>query len=475
MVTYRRRRPSVRRRSVRRVVSRLRRTGRVAVARRRKRKVIYRRGRTGIRRIGGRGDYWTDGGARSLIETGGGVLGAGLGGMAGAALGPVGIGLGGLGGLTTGYEAGHSVANIFGMGDYSVRGNSLMSLPMGNAIPSFGDLRHATVIRHREFIQDITAAGSTVFTNVSFAINPGLVSTFPWLSQLAQCYDQYQFSGLVFEFVSTCSDNSSALPVGSIIMATDYDAADSAYTSKLTMENSQYCVSGKPSCNLTHPIECDPSYTNQPVKYLRGAAQSSGTDIRQYDVGNFQIATVGLSASSGNIGELWVSYEVALIKPQLQASNLFRVDHFNLGATWGTTVATGLGTTPAIAIAKVAETGSNLGFSILNESSFSIPRDTAVGRYAMFGKWLGASAALTSAVTVTYGTGLTALSIQNNNTSALSGAAGGETGAQQWFLATFQITAILSAASTIAFATGTLPGTPAAGDIFFWRMPENID
>ena len=51
------------------------------------------------------------------------------------------------------------------------------------------------IFRHREYIKDITS--NIGFTNVSFDINPGLVATFPWFAQAAQCFEEYEMRGLV--------------------------------------------------------------------------------------------------------------------------------------------------------------------------------------------------------------------------------------------------------------------------------------
>lgn len=42
----------------------------------------------------------------------------------------------------------------------------------------------------------------------------------------------------------------------------------------------------------------------------------AGTDIRFFDLGNFQIATTGFQGTSVNIGELHCTYQVRLLKPK---------------------------------------------------------------------------------------------------------------------------------------------------------------
>jgi len=220
-------------------------------------------------------------------------------------------------GAALGGMAGRGIASLSGMGDYTIRKNSLLQLDEGMQVASFGDMNHGVIIMHREYIGDITQTQN--FTLTSFPINPGLAGTFPWLSNIAPNFDQYQILGMIFHFRSTASDfgTTTNMAMGSIILATDYDSADNLYGSKIEMENAQYSTSGKPSVDVMHAIECDPDITFAPIKYVRSGGVPAGKDSRLYDQGNFQIATTGMPANSGAIGELWVTYKIAFFKPAL--------------------------------------------------------------------------------------------------------------------------------------------------------------
>lgn len=393
---------------------------------------------------------------------------------------------GGPGGAAIGGAAGNLFSKLVGFGDYNVIANSLSAtsekMNMGQPVAQFGNISNGTVVQHREYIQDVVGTGSTAFSITAFNINPGLPNTFPWLAFLASNYEQYEIRGMVFEYKSLCSDQTAgaASALGSVILATDYDSIDAAYASKSEMEQSQYCVSGKPSNDIIHPIECAPNRTSIPINYIRSTTQPLGTDIRLYDLGRFQLALAGIPAATAPagslLGELWVTYEIVLYKPQISNVNFyFQADHFNLGTTTGATVADGFGTTTAIAVAKAAEAGSNLGFFIQDKNIVGVPRTTPIGRYLACFKWLGASTALATAITVTYGAGLSTLLIQNNNTSGQSNAVAAETALQQWVILTFQITSLLTTASTITLTAGTLPGTPSAGEFYIMRLPGTLD
>lgn len=216
-------------------------------------------------------------------------------------------------GATVGRRLGGMINKITGFGDYKVSGNSLVA---GATIPSFDSGRRGVTLTHREFLCDLT--GSAGFNAKQFVLNPGIRSTFPWLSDLGNRFEQYRIRGMVFEFVSTSADalNSTNTALGTVIMSTQYNVYRPAFTSKMEMESYEFTVSGRPSANLIHPIECAPSETPFKVYYIRNAPISDGADLRMYDHGVFTIATVGMQAAA-TIGELWVSYDVELLKPRI--------------------------------------------------------------------------------------------------------------------------------------------------------------
>lgn len=381
----------------------------------------------------------------------------------GAAAGGV---LGGGWGARLGGLAGEGISNIAGFGAYNVNVNSLM-LPEGTQIPAFGDLSQATIVRHREFIGDITVPGTpATFTNVSYPLNPGMSNTFPWLSTLASAYDQYVFLGMIFEFKSTFSENATTTgPMGSVIMSTEYDSADASFTTKLQMENNQYTVSNKPSMDMVHIIECDPTVTHSPLKYLRNQGVPSGKDVRLYDHGVFQIATVGLpTGSTGNVGELWCSYEVALIKPQL-GPGFSGADHFVL-ATSINSPSTYLGTNTVATYSGIGGTTSG--------NTYSFPAGV-IGSFGAFYVVVGASTALTTGMlfTLSNASNLNILDGQTNRVAAVTANA---TATRQIIQIFFSISQAQSNTGIASFAltTGTLPGTISSADLVVYQLPTSI-
>lgn len=244
----------------------------------------------------------------------------------------VGRDIGGLLGFAPlGERVGGAIGRLFGKGDYQVRSNSLMESygkPSAGPPPPalFRNGKRGVRVVEREYLGDIRSGtlsgGSSVFTNQSFIINPGLSTTFPWLSKIARQFDQWEPHGIVFEYRSTSSEyNGSSQSLGTVILATDYDVVDSPYLNKVQAENSDYAMSVKSSDCAVHGVECALDERPTPILFTRTANRPSGTDPRLYDLGNFQLCTQGMSVADVTLGELWVSYDITFYKKQINAED----------------------------------------------------------------------------------------------------------------------------------------------------------
>lgn len=170
-------------------------------------------------------------------------------------------------------------------------------------------------------------------------LNPGIAQTFPWMSQMADAYEEYRIKGMAFQFKSTSGEfvlnsvaGGSSGALGTVVMATNYNAAvHPAFTDKKSMENYEFAQSAPPTRSMVHYIESKGPGTPVKTLYLRTGAKADDTDIRLYDIGTFAIATQGMIAEVDNatIGELWVAYEVEFFKPRYRVSG-GKTDHYSL-------------------------------------------------------------------------------------------------------------------------------------------------
>lgn len=217
--------------------------------------------------------------------------------------------------------AARAVAKWFGVGDYTLRSNSLIKA--GSTDTSKVEIIPAgpreTRIIYREYIGDVfthpTTAGA--FFAKQYPLNPGLVSLCPWLAPIAQQYEQWTPNGIIFEFRSTSSEYVATQALGSVIMATEYDSLDAAFSNKQDMLNAAYSNESKPSDRIVHGVECDPRDNPNRIFYVRSGAVPAGGSVRDYDLGTFTIATQGGSTANLNLGSLYVHYDITFRKEQL--------------------------------------------------------------------------------------------------------------------------------------------------------------
>jgi len=249
---------------------------------------------------------------------------------------------------------GSGIGNILGSGDYQMMGGSpkYNVLTSDVQVPQFSTGRQTNIVCHREYLTDII--GTSGFNVTKYAVNPGVSSTFPWLSTLAQNYQEYRIHGIIFEFRSLITDFVTGGAPGVIVMATNYNADAPLFSSKQEMENSEYAVATKPTLSLIHGLECASGQTVLPEKYIRTGDVPSGQDLRMYDLGNVQVATQGNPTQL--LGELWISYCVEFFKPRLPgtvggsvASGWIRRSTFTQSNPLGTVAVSASGSLPLIA------------------------------------------------------------------------------------------------------------------------------
>jgi hypothetical protein len=249
-------------------------------------------------------------------------------GTARAAGARVGMAAGGMPGAAMGSAIGQGIAAITGYGDYKVRTNSLNVVGTSvDTVPRFVNNDHAVRMTHREFVTDLVVPENpTDFHNDTYDINPSNIRLFPWLSRMATQYQQYRVHGMVVEYKSMSSDYAASGPLGTVMIASNYNVNDLPYPTKVALENSEFAVSSKPSRSIIHAIECDPNLGATNRYYYVRDLTASGTELsdnRLYDLAKIQVATSGLPGTAGaTMGEIWVSYDIEFTKPVLSAGSV---------------------------------------------------------------------------------------------------------------------------------------------------------
>jgi len=375
----------------------------------------------------------------------------------------------GPGGAALGTKLGAGISTVTGFGDYEVATNSLMG---SNAVPIFKKNARSIRIAHKEFLGDVT--GSLAFAVQAWSLNPGLIENFPWIAQVATAYQQYQFHGCLFEFVSTSANalNSTNTALGTVIMGTQYNVNRSNFTSKVEMEAYEFSSSGRPSANMLHAIECDPSETPIKQMYIRSGALAASEDKRFYDLGTFQLATVGMQAAS-TIGELWVTYDIEFFKPRVAPSAGPSAGYFAKFSLGPYTNTNSLG---SIQTARIGQLPISIVANGAGWDSIQFDPSISSGKFLITVRWTGSVAVVVAGTAST--TNLTAPAVGEfglGGTSAFFTPDAGPTVAQWQYTRITTITGYNAAGSRLIFSAMTLPTTAVAVDVLVMQIPSDYN
>ena len=249
-------------------------------------------------------------------------------------------------------KAGRNIGHVFdklssggflGRGMYTGRGaytgsaenphvNSIVDGGGATNSPLFGGDMGTINVIHREYLTDIYGppVGNS-FLVQDYSINPALAASFPFLSQIAANYDEYEFKQLMYTYKSTTTDigNSTTGQCGTVIQAVNYNADAAPFSDKGSMMEYFGAVSCKVTESSRCGVECDPTQNAGPaILHTRANPVIVGQDLKTYDVGTYQLAIANSPAAYANlpIGELWVDYAVQLRKPKLFTNRGLSID-----------------------------------------------------------------------------------------------------------------------------------------------------
>lgn len=373
-----------------------------------------------------------------------------------------------LGGLTgipgasaLGGWAGNAISQFMGWGDYAIGVNSLIN-PGGGLNVSKGVDASNIRVRHSEFLGDITVqTAATPFTlALNQVVNPGNAALFPWLSTMADNYEQWIPKGIVFEFKSTASTNSASTNLGSVAFASDYDVYDDAPTSRVQMLQMAFSQDNSVAVNQAHGLECDPRQNPNGMFWILHKGEQIEGSAREYHLCT-TYASAGNAAVAGIVGQLWVHYDIVLCKerPPRNLSGIY--DQWTITSTSGDTfsAANPLGISLSTLVYQHVPSTSDAEIR-LNPSQYIFPSSVNVGQeYLFMVRWRCAAAGTMTVPEPTYAncalgtddTGITKLwrsgtAANNENSNLIFGTATGSV-ANQHLVMLVKITGVAGRAS----------------------------
>ena len=127
---------------------------------------------------------------------------------------------------------------------------------------------NAITISNREYIGELTPTTGDFQTLYQSNINPGLISAFPWLSNIAQFYEEYEFVQLVYEIKSMVTAGND-VAAGSIVAVAQYNAENPEFTNKISMQQYEHAISAKVTANTLLGVECKPRHVFSKNLFVR--------------------------------------------------------------------------------------------------------------------------------------------------------------------------------------------------------------
>jgi len=180
---------------------------------------------------------------------------------------------------------------------------------IANSKPVFLPSKDGLRVKHREYVGDVGITSSLWTVVNSFAINPGMPSTFPWLSMLAQVFETYEVHSLAFIYQAALPSSTA----GTIYLSYDYDPADPAPLNKASMMSNMSAVACSSWASTKLPYV---SQGNKLInKFTRNSSLGINQDIKTYDAGTFYIASEGFAVATP--GNVFVEYDISLRIPQI--------------------------------------------------------------------------------------------------------------------------------------------------------------
>jgi len=191
-----------------------------------------------------------------------------------------------------------------------------------SSAPKFRNNKGVVRIVHKELVCSVTnntginisptftASGASVYQ-----VNAGCGTLFPWLSTIAQNFDEYKFNRLRLVYVPICS----TADTGRVMIGYDPDSTDAVPVDRQGL--SSYSCSAESSVWSVSTLDCNLSNTNK--WYYTNISGDNLPSSAYLDQG--QVFTACWSGGANLIvGELYALYDVSLKSPQPSAGSVYQ-------------------------------------------------------------------------------------------------------------------------------------------------------
>ena len=180
-----------------------------------------------------------------------------------------------------------------------------------NTGPNYAALPRGGIrVRHREMIAVLSTSDSDP-TYLSYFINPGEQTLFPWLSEIAPNYEKCKFNSLSFRYDTAAPTDTQ----GSVGMAVDYDINDDPAISLIQLMSYEGAVDSALYDNFKLDANTRMMNTKNQGFYLTTNYRRTTQNLTEYYAGLLQIY-LSQTTAAVEVARFWVEYDVSLITPQ---------------------------------------------------------------------------------------------------------------------------------------------------------------
>jgi len=142
---------------------------------------------------------------------------------------------------------------------------------------------------------------------VNYALSPGNPAVFPWLAEMASCFQRARVHKLSFEYRTEISTSTPGVVMLSYIL----DVSEQPRVTKASIMQIEGTMSGPVWQNMVCPVKPD----GRELMVSYGTGFPSGTDPFKYTFGQLQVSTVSANAT---VGEIWIDYTIELYNPSVE-------------------------------------------------------------------------------------------------------------------------------------------------------------
>nr|UJQ92942.1 MAG: putative capsid protein [Narnaviridae sp.] len=258
-------------------------------------------------------------------------------------------------------------------------------------------------VQHCELLVDEVQGAITFTRRRTLWVNPGLPSTFDWLSKQAQNWEQYRIHSLTLEWIPSVGADTP----GDIVFTPSYDNTDRV-PQNLRDAMNDYTSRIVPIWRRTQfGLDMPAMTTTGSRKFIRDG--NIAGDMNLYDMCKLTISTVGQATNNEIMGRVLVHYDVEFFVPISDSSRSAHPSTmtFYYDST-GQTIWSGAGTRPSPYVMQFGGFDYNPLHIVYNSTSdqFTPPKgtymviaQTTLGASAT-GDWFGALSILGSGTIV---------------------------------------------------------------------------